>query len=131
MSKVQEPLRGDDHYIKLFDDLKNDIDSWVASLSKKNASATLRPGVPKTILVKLGALGEHGHYTAEFLRPLLLQLHGGRKTRIPLIRHVLALFLFDQIFEPFAFGLTRDSSKNMKDIEDRLFKQGSFLAQQL
>lgn len=128
MSKVQEPLRGEDHYVKLFDDLKNDIDSWVASHSKKNANATLRPQVPKTILAKLDALGEHGKYTAEFLRlPNLLQLHSGKKTRIPLIRHVLALFLFDQIFEPFAFGLTRDSSQNMKDIEDQLFKQGTSL----
>ena len=130
MSKVQEPLRGEDHYIKLFDDLKNDIDSWVAGHSKKNANASLRPQVPSTILVKLGALGEHGQHTTEFLRlPHLLQLYSGKKTRIPLIRHVVALYLFDQIFEPFAFGLTRDSSKNMIDIEDQLFKQGAFFSQ--
>lgn len=128
-SKVQEPLRGEDYYIQCFEDLKNDIESWVVTYSKKNANATLTPPVPNLVLGKINTLGDHGQHIAEYLRLQiphlkLLQVYNSKKTRIPLIRHVIALFLFDQIFEPFAFGLTRDSSDRIKDIEDRLFKQG-------
>lgn len=125
IQNADAPMHGQNHYAEIFYDLKNEIASWVASHSKRNAGAILTSAVQNTVLEKLTLLGNHGMRSVSFLRPHFLQLYHGKSTRIPLLRHIFALFLFDQIFDPFAFGFTRDASNYLKYIEDQLFKQGS------
>jgi hypothetical protein len=124
MSKPQEPLRSEDSYIDHFQDLKNQIESWVAGHSKQNANVLLERRTQNSVLAKLEQLGTYGIHTTESFRSSLGQWYTNKRTRIPLIRHIIALFLFGRVFNPFAFGLKcQDSSDHLIFIEDHLFTQ--------
>lgn len=45
--------------------------------------------------------------------------------RIQLIRNIIAGFLFDQIFEPLAVGLSPEVSKALACIENDILRRGS------
>lgn len=132
MRNAQEPLRGEEKYTQKFEDLNNKITSWVLKQSKQHANTALKDSKVRTaVLTKLESFGVHGQHTATCVRSSFPQLYNSKKTRAPLIRHILALFLFDRVFYPFAFALkptdsklSHDSSHYLTFIEDELFEQG-------
>ena len=130
MRNAQEPIRGEEKYTQAFEDLNNKITSWILTQSKKNADVTLKDANIRTaIMTKIKSFGKYGVHTATQIEPTLQQLYASKKTRAPLIRHILALFLFDRVFDPFAFALkypdpSHDASNYLKFIENDLFLQG-------
>jgi regulator of replication initiation timing len=131
MRNAQEPIRGEEKYTQPFEDLNNNITSWAFKQSKRHANVALQDSKVRTaVLTKLESFGVHGKHTATCFRSSLLQLYYSKKTRAPLIRHILALFLFDRVFYPFAFALkspdsaSHDASHYITFIEDDLFEQG-------
>ena len=130
MSNAQEPIRGEEKYTQRFEDLNNKITLWVLKQSKLNADVTLHDGnLRSSVLTKLESFGVCGRHAATSIRSSLAQLYASKKTRASLIRHILALFLFDRVFYPFAFALkfpdaSAQASDYMKSIENDLFEQG-------
>ena len=130
---AQEPLRGENKYVQDFEDLNNKITLWIGAQSKKNANATLQINTRTAILTKTKSFGNYGVHTATQIEHSLKELYVSKKTRAPLVRHILSLFLFDRIFYPFAFALknpdpSHEASNYLKYLEDDLFTQGLTLA---
>ena len=127
-SKQMEPIFSDDHYVHAFKQLNDMIEVWVVKHWKKNTRQSWHSTSHERMLQGIAEFGPTGNEAAESLRSQLLPLFAGRpgpvRIRIPLIRHLLAAFLFDQIFEPFAIGLDSQVSNKLSFIEDDLFSQG-------
>lgn len=123
LSTAQELIHGDDLYTRRFNDLKNDISSWVAKRSKRHSNLHPSPAVYSQLLDKVKGLGDHGKHTEQFIRRIIHELYTGKETRIPFLRNIIALFLFEQVFNPFAFGLECDLSNYLKYLEKQLFIQ--------
>jgi chromosome segregation ATPase len=121
-----KPVYAEDYYIKSFQELKAEIEMWVAKQSKTNATETLADIHAKEVLQNLAALGQVGRAAAKALNPSIQTWYGTVRSRIPLIRHVIAVFLFDQIFVPFAVGLSPEVSSALSFIEGRILSQGRF-----
>jgi hypothetical protein len=124
MSKAQEPIRGEDFYVQLFEELRGHIQSWMAKNSKLNAKETLAEGVQSEVVGFLDKCGAHGVITAKRFGGQVRELWTNRRTRVPLLRHIVALFLFEMVFDRFAFGHDRAASEYLKWIEGDLFRQG-------
>lgn len=115
---------GEVYYSGLFEELNSTIRSWAVKHSKINSKETLTPIIQTQILDSLRELGNKGQLSAIFLEPCLSILYTSRQYRIPLLRHVFSVFLFDQIFDRFLFGLDQTTSRFFWSVEDDLFKQG-------
>ena len=119
------PNHLDDYYIQQFDDLDHTIQSWAHKHSKQNSNVTLTSAEQIKILEQIAVFGPMGKKSAELLRPQFLTLYTKLKTCRTLVRHIFAVFLFDQIFDPFALGLDNQVSNHLVFIEDNLFNQGN------
>jgi hypothetical protein len=131
MSKAQEPIRGEDFYVQSFEELRGHIQSWMAKNSKLNAKEILAEGVQTEVVAFLDKCGPHGIITSKKFGSQIRELWTSRRTRVPLLRHIVALFLFETVFDRFAFGHDRAASEYLKWIEGDLFRQGTFLTQYL
>lgn len=100
-------LQSEDYYIQLFEELKGDVEGWIASHAKRTSTRTLPASTEAAVLDILMRLGGAGESSANFLikNRLLQKEYYDVRSRIILIRHIVALFLFDQIFNPLAPGL--------------------------
>jgi hypothetical protein len=126
MTRPQQPLYGEDHYIHGLQDLNNGIQSWLVGLSRKTQGKESLTQVSQTkILGKLKEFGSCGQNSAKQLGQHLEEYYGSKVMRIPLLRHIVGLFLFDRIFDPFAYPMPNEISDWFKCVEDNLFKQGS------
>ena len=79
------------------------------------------------ILNRISLLGPHGTKTREYLESAedrLQSLYGTRRWRLRLIRHVVTLFLFNEVFEPFALGISQEFSDGLKFIDMNVNRQG-------
>lgn len=123
-SRPQEPTHAEDFYIQSFDDLKSGIIDFIAKHSKQNSKETLTPATQTKILSAIAEFGVTGQATAQFLKLHLLPLYTSRQFRIHLLRHIVAIYLFDQIFNRFAYPVTPETSDYLRRIEDNLFCQG-------
>jgi hypothetical protein len=124
MSKAQEPIRGEDFYVQSFEELRGHIQSWMAKNSKLNAKEILAEGVQTEVAAFLDKCGPHGIITSKKFGSQIRDLWTSRRTRVPLLRHIVALFLFETVFDRFAFGHDRAASEYLKWIEGDLFRQG-------
>ena len=82
--------------------------------SKSSAAIELSQSQEIELLKLLLNFGKSGKKSAEFLKtaPKLFQnLYANTRSRILLIRHIVAVFLIDQVFEPFAAGLPSSLSQ--------------------
>ena len=125
MSKAQQPIRGEDYYIQLFEELRGHIQSWMAKNSKLNAKETLAEGVETEVVGFLDKCGAHGVVSAKRFGGEIRGLWTNRRTRVPLLRHIVGVFLYETVFDRFAFGHDRAASEYMKWIEGDLFRQGT------
>jgi chromosome segregation ATPase len=98
----------DDYYIQLFEEIKSEVEIWSAKHGKSNAGATLSQEHEDQLLDIIARLGNSGIASVDFLRanPQSFRTwYSNARSRIQLVRHVIASFLYDKIFEPFAAGL--------------------------
>jgi hypothetical protein len=122
MSSAQQPVHDEDYYILQFDEVKNDVERWAVTQSRDNTPALFLDGNAKAVIEQLASLGKNGNLSAQSLKTHLFAFYKDRRTRIALIRHVVGLFLFNEIFDKFAMGMK--SSDFFKWIEVDLFTQG-------
>lgn len=126
MGSGRGPLREENHYIHNFESLKTAIDQGVLKLSRANSAATTPP---PEILATISKLGEHGERSAAYFSKskyhTLPALYSQSQWRLAVIRHVVALFLIDRVFEPYVFGVSQEFSKGLKCIENDVLERGS------
>lgn len=120
------PLHDEDFYVRNFESLKADVEMWVAKQAKDNAAEVLSIGDEQRLLQYLAGLGPTGLDSSNFLA--INQLAGGwyntKRSRIPLLRHLFAVFLLDKILAPFAAGAHLSFSKALIWIENDIISRG-------
>ena len=127
----QEPIHTEDYYKRAFNDLKSNMYDIVATLSRGHPKENLTPAFQTKVLDMIADFGEHATCSSKYLKDHLGGLNLSRLYRIPLLRHIFAIFLFDRVFSPFAFPMTKEASNYLISIEDDLFSQGYSLSHYL
>jgi len=129
MTSTQEPIREEYWFILQFDHIGMEIESWVA----KQTAATPAERIPKAdreqLVRQISSWGEIGRNSAEFIQGQLKDPYRNRRKKIALIRHIIAIFLFDHVFDRFAFGMSAERSAYFKALETHIYHNGSFLRQ--
>jgi DNA repair exonuclease SbcCD ATPase subunit len=120
--------RGEEYYIQTFEQLRGDLEMWIARASKAGGVMPLPEDAENIALRILENLGAKGKASAEFLRAnqTLRVWYRDIRARIPLVRHLAAVFLFDQIFEPSVVGLSSELRDAFSWIIDDLMSRGAF-----
>jgi chromosome segregation ATPase len=132
MSSAQEPIHGEEFYISNFEQIKADVESFVAKETRGQTEGKF-PGSfservlqrIRWILTKVGSLAEVK--INEFIMELGT-LHENRRSQIALTRYAIALVL-NSILLSFTFGLIRESSQYLQLIENGLCDNEGFLSQ--
>src|SRR5271156_6533503 len=96
---------------------------WVAKRAKANAAEDSALNVDM-VLKYLAASGPCGKQSSDFLNREFKGLYSNTRSRIPLLRHVCAVILYDEIFEPFAVGLSSSVSAVLRWMEEDLVLNG-------
>jgi hypothetical protein len=121
------PRNDGDFYNQKFNALNTVIDQGVLRLVRQGKQV-LDESAPKEILESIALLGSYGPNSARFLSESaynISALYTQGPMRLALIRHVVALFLTHTIFEPYAVGISKESSDLLNCIELELFEKGS------
>ena len=126
--KDAQPRRGEEHYARLFKELRVDIEAWMAKQAKANGSQELAETVERAILDKLAAFGIRGQWSADFLTTnrIFHTWYLNTRSRIQLGRHIIAAILFDQVFVPFAFGLPEEWAHALAWVERDINVRGRY-----
>ena len=124
MSIAQEPLREEQYYILEFTQLRMDIESWAARETRNMTNQMPSDQEYAQILQVLRNCGETGTNAAEWFQRIHRKTWQDRRSKIGLIRHFVAVVLFDHVFERFAFGFDRGWSKYFTEMEKLICKNG-------
>ena len=125
MSSAQEPIHEEEWLILQFCQIGMDIDSWAAKETRGKPAEPLSAADHQWLVERLTSLGRVGRKTVEMLGSRLADMYQDRRKKITLIRHIVAILLCEDVFEPFAFGLSPNKSAYFKKIEIDLCLHGS------
>jgi len=122
------PNRSEDFYIQNFEGLKGEVENWIAKHAKASLrlSPTLSAENETEVLNVLGILGIAGKESSKVLgeTDALRKQYRDLRSRIILIRHIVAVFLFDQIFHPMMAGLVPCLDEALIWMEKDILSQG-------
>jgi hypothetical protein len=124
MSSAQEPVHEEKYYVLEFNQIRTEAESWAARETRAMPKQPLSETESFQIASVLQTCGEVGEKAARWLQGKDRMFFQERRNRITLIRHVIAVVLFDGIFDRFAFGLERELSECFKNIEKGLCSHG-------
>lgn len=127
MSSGRGPVLEEEFYIQSFEELKGVVEHGTVKLSRAQADGTLPNENQMKVLELVSGLGLNGKHSADYFRSnesLFPTVYNTGRWRNPLIRHIVALYLFDRIFEPFAFGISQELSEGLKQIEMDVILRG-------
>jgi chromosome segregation ATPase len=128
LSNAQDSIHEEEFYIREFDKMGMEINSWVAKETSNMSKESLSSSSKERILSFIKQYGMHGSVSA--IKSLVSAnsiWNSNRRDRITLIRHILAIFLFDNVFDRFSFGLEREMSEYFKRIEKDIWDKGSYI----
>lgn len=111
MRSSQGPVHDDGYYVQATDRLNSQIQSWVRNHPRIFSHPYISHEKAREVFKILETLGENGEESLEYLRSgnsSLQILYKQSRSRIAIIRHIIALFLFQRIFHPFAAGLDEE-----------------------
>jgi hypothetical protein len=129
MKSANAVVHEDAHYIKLLESLNGTILSSVAKAFKSSCQQDLSEEAGNKILDTLSRIDPWGKQTVEALslsKVTIWAFHKDAKKRMVLVRHIIALFLWESVFDPFAFGLEKTVSHNLRTIEKDILSSGIF-----
>jgi hypothetical protein len=117
-----EPLKVESYYVDNLDRLNQFISSKVAEVSKMARNHKICEKEGKEVLRVVGEVGKYGDLVRKVLgHGLLWNLEGQVRGRIAVMRHIIALFLYQYVFGGFAFGM---DDPNLRNIEDQMVEMG-------
>ena len=127
-NSAQGPVKDDGYYVDQFEYLNHLIQSSIAGMFKWKSDADLSNNAVSKVVSLLDSIDPHGKCTLKMLRnykPGVVTLHKDAVLRMALLRHLIALVLWDKIFRVFAFGLDGNVDQNLRTIERALFSGSS------
>ena len=119
------PLRDETYYTQKFAEIEVDFDMWVARHCSLSSEVLSKAG-EQFLLQSLSTLGPHGKSASEYLRvnQRIGSWYKDAGTRIPLIRHIAAVFLFELVLGPFVFGLSPELSQAFSWVDADIMSHG-------
>jgi chromosome segregation ATPase len=120
------PKNSEEHYLRSFQELSGDFENWVVRNSRAERQQKLTKEDEANLLALTRELGAYGPKTSRFLgsNDILREWYSNARSRMVLIRHIAAMFIYDQIFEPTVLGLPPDAAKLLRVIEHNILTQG-------
>jgi hypothetical protein len=125
MSSAQEPIHEEEWFILQFGQIGMEIDSWAAKETRGKLVEPLSAADHQWLVERLTSFGRVGKMTVEMLGSRLADMYQDRRKKITLIRHIVAILLCEDVFQPFSFGLGPEKSEYCKQIEIDLCLRGS------
>jgi len=128
LNRAQEAVHQDSTYIEQLDTLNHFTQSSLASMFKWSCEHELSEEAAHNVCAFLNEIEPYGKSTLDILTRYgvtISDLHEDSTTRIILIRHIIALFLWKNVFRPFVFGLDENLSRNMRTLENNIFLSGN------
>ena len=122
-NSAQGPVNLETHYVDQFDSLNHLIQSSVAGMFKWSCKEELSSDAISQVCTLLDSIDPYGKRTLDMLKTYELgiaTLHTNAAQRIALVRHLIALLLWDKILRRFAFGLDEDVDNNLCAMEHEL-----------
>jgi hypothetical protein len=117
------PVNAETYYVDVFDSLNHLIQSSVARMFKRSCNVELSSDASSKVITLLASFNPCGTRTLEMLGSYdqnIAALHESAVPRMALVRHLIALVLWDKILRRFAFGLDAATNKNLRAIEREL-----------
>lgn len=127
MATGRATVHDDDYYAGKFNELKCLIETEMLKLSQAHKGHVLSDEVPERLVEKLRDMGENGENCCKGLASggySIQVLYSRGILRHALLRHIVALYLFERVFEPFAFGLTDEVSRAFKVVDNNILAKG-------
>jgi hypothetical protein len=126
MRSPQDPVHDDAYYSRRLVQLNEMIKSWVASLFKfKKIDHDIQNAEEKRLVRLLEFANGEGPSTSYMKGSIRDMLHVPRK-RIALVRHLLAIYLFQMVFTKFCFGLQPKAELVIRQIMSSSEENGIF-----
>ena len=129
-SQAQDPMETENYYIHAFNELQCDVENWAANQTMKESEPV--PIIDVADLIT--HCGDYGAKSAQYFRSEKFKVEveevqkmTADRLRILVLQHVVSLFIFDQVLDRFACGLENSISQYLKNVEDKLFTQGTGL----
>ena len=115
------PIHDERYYRDQLSGLHRKIENWVNKLTRGQLAWT--EDQLFAFLTLLSATGMEGAASAKELRerPSLISLTSFRAQRL-LLRHAVAVCLFDTVFDLFAVGMEKDMSNSLRKFEFKIFQ---------
>lgn len=126
MCTAEEPVHEENFYALKFIQINHDIESWTAKETREKPAPLTAENL-ETVISGVNVLGSLTPSSIETLKVELLHFHEDRRLRIALIRHIIAVLLFDGILDRYAYGLNRQSSNYFKFIESHICNRGTVI----
>jgi len=125
-TETHEPVSCDaETNIQDFEMFATDTEMWVAKQAKANKGAEIQE---EKLIELLSESGECGKASAEFLGEKLDHItpvwYRNARSRHQLIRHIVAVYLFDLVFHPFVVGTRPELVKTLSWIEEDIMAHG-------
>jgi hypothetical protein len=117
------PVNEDSYYVSQFNEIKVDLETWVAS-STPNAAATLSKAQETSLLQIISTLGPGAKPTFDALKLYSRSWYKNPTVRVQMIRHIAALFVYERVFQPFVFALKAEFSRFLANIEADILSNG-------
>ena len=121
------PLKDEEFYTSTFEELKCLVEKEIVKLSKAHANLVFAEQEQGELLQRISEIGSCGQKCAEFLKTekySLQKLFSQGQWRHPLLRHIVAWFLLERVFNPFAFGISQEFSEGLKCVEMDVISRG-------
>ena len=121
------PIKDEEFYTSNFEELKCLVEKEIVKLSKTHANHVFQENEQEELLQRIAEIGSWGQKCAEFLKTekySLQKLYSRGQWRHPLLRHIVAWFLLERVFNPFAFGISEEFSEGLKCIEKDCISRG-------
>ena len=125
MTSAQEPIHEEEWFILQFTQIGMEIESWVAKQTHAAPSAAISAANQEALVYEISTWGETGSHAADFVRTQLREINQNGRKKIGLIRHIIAVFLFEHVLDRFAFGFRREESTYFKHLEIDMCSHGS------
>lgn len=129
-NSAQGPVNQETYYVDEFDSLNHLIQSSVAKMFKWSCETELPSYAIDKVHKFLECIEPHGNNTLKMLTAYNLEisiLHKNAAQRIALVRHLIAVLLWDKVLRHFAFGLDGEIDKNLRAVEQQLISGSSLL----
>lgn len=120
---VEEQMRTDTYYFENLQGLNQSIQLLVADLFI-DVRKPLSNEAGLRVLKILAGIPVHGGRITTVLEKTLWHAYDDQVKRVAFVRHIFALFLWDAVFHPLAFGLSAEESVKLRKLEDHMIANG-------